>query len=83
MLRLIDGGEQDDKLLAVTTDGPFADVTDLDELNARFPVVTAIVETWFVSYKGAGRLESRGFAGPEEARRILAAAVAAFEPRRS
>jgi inorganic pyrophosphatase len=80
-LRLLDGGEQDDKLLAVQADSPLGDVRDLAQLDERFPGVTAILETWFASYKGPGEMEPRGFAGRAEALEVLDAAAAAFEQR--
>lgn len=78
VLGLLDGGEQDDKILAVLEGDPLAEVKSVQELDARFPGVTRIVEIWFESYKGPGELESKGFAGPEAAERVLHAAAAAF-----
>jgi inorganic pyrophosphatase len=78
VLKLVDDGERDDKLLAVRESGPLSDVSDLADLDRRFPGISLIVETWFSHYKGAGRLESRGFADQAEAQRILGAALAAY-----
>jgi inorganic pyrophosphatase len=83
VLRLLDDGEQDDKLLAVTPGSPLAEAEDIDSLDSLFPGITRIVETWFTSYKGPGRIQSRGFAGVSEATRVLAASVRAYEERRS
>ena len=74
VMRLLDRGEQDDKLLAVDPDGPLGDVRDLAELDAAFPGATAIVETWFSHYKGPGKIETRGFGGRDAALAILEAA---------
>jgi inorganic pyrophosphatase len=71
VLRAFDGGERDDKLLAVTASSPFADVHDLAELDTRFPGVTRIVETWFASYKGPGVIETGGFGDAAEAAAML------------
>ncbi|MCP3914600.1 MAG: inorganic diphosphatase [bacterium] len=79
VLKLLDGGEQDDKLLAVVDGTPLGVLKDLDELNERFPGVTSIVETWFTSYKGRGEMESRGFADAETANTILRASIEAFD----
>ena len=79
VLRLVDRGEMDDKLLAVAQDSPLGSARDLDDLNASFPGVTTIIETWFTSYKGPGEMESGGFGGVDEARSVLDAAAAAFE----
>jgi len=71
VLRMLDQGERDDKILAVTPGSPFADVRDIGELDARFPGATAILQTWFASYKGRGEVESRGVGSADEAREIL------------
>jgi len=78
VLRLLDDGERDDKLLAVPLEGSLSDVGDLDELRSRHPGITTIVETWFSHYKGPARIESRGYADAAAAREILEEAVAAF-----
>ena len=78
VLELLDGGEQDDKLMAVSLDGPFRDVRDLSDLDARFAGVRLIVETWFSNYKGPGKMETRGWGNAERAEKILRAAERAF-----
>ena len=67
VLRLLDDGERDDKVLAVPLSGPLSGVHDLAELEADYPGAAEIVALWFTSYKGPGRLESTGFAEAEEA----------------
>ncbi len=83
VLQLLDGGEQDDKLIAVRDETPFADVRDLDDLRSCFPGVTEQVEGWFIHYKGAGEMESCGFRDVAQARSVLAAAKSAYEKRRT
>jgi inorganic pyrophosphatase len=78
VLRMLDQGDRDDKLLAVSADSPFADVRDVAELDARFPGVTAILETWFASYKGLGEVETRGFGGADEADATLGRAERSY-----
>lgn len=70
VLRLIDHGEQDDKILAVRPGAPLGDVRGIDGLRDRYPGVLEILETWFVHYEGAGN-RSRGFGGPEAARSVV------------
>ena len=84
VLELLDGGEQDDKLLAVVPGTPLGDVTSLAELEAGFPGVTTIVQTWFENYKGlddAGqpRMVAQGIADAARAEAILAAAMDAYD----
>jgi inorganic pyrophosphatase len=79
ILKLLDSGEQDDKLLAVMKDSPFSDVNSIADLDQKFRGVTTIVETWFSNYKGInGGMESKGFAEKEEALKVFNSAVKAF-----
>ena len=82
VLKLLDDGEQDDKLIAVPTDGPFSKVTDLASLESSFANAAKIVELWFTSYKGAGEIESKGWGDARAAIKVLDAAVVAFEKAR-
>ena len=78
VLKLLDGGERDDKLIAVLRDSPFYEVGSLDELNTEFNGVTDILQTWFSNYKGPGETEAKGFGDEREAKRILDAAIKEF-----
>lgn len=78
VLKMLDDGQQDDKLLAVLSGSPLGSVTSLEQLDRDFPGVSGIVETWFANYKGPGEIEVLGFAGAPEAERILSRAEASF-----
>lgn len=71
ILKLLDRGEQDDKLIAVTPNTPFWDVSSVEDLELKFPGALTIIETWFSNYKGIGQMQSEGFYGRDEALRIL------------
>jgi len=73
VLKLTDDGERDDKILAVATDGPF------EGLDAHYPGVRHIIETWFTNYKGTGRLSSAGFEGRAAAMAVIAEASRYYE----
>ena len=79
VLELMDGGEQDDKLVAVLEGAPLASVQDIYQLKTDFPGVSLILETWFTSYKGPGKMQSNGFRGRADALAILQAAQSAFQ----
>ncbi len=84
VLTLVDGGEKDDKIVAVMQDGPFATVSSLGDLDKRFPGVTSILQTWFTSYKGYDKsgklaLSSPGFKGRAAAIKTVGDAVLDFE----
>jgi inorganic pyrophosphatase len=78
LIHLIDGGEKDDKLIAVPKGSPLARATTLAQLDELFPGITAILATWFENYKGKDALQCQGFGGPEEADALLTAAVESF-----
>jgi inorganic pyrophosphatase len=78
LIQLVDAGEQDDKLIAVTLDSPFAKAESVSELDQLFPGVTAILHTWFENYKGKGALQCSGFGGPEQAQALLTKAIESF-----
>jgi inorganic pyrophosphatase len=60
VLSLLDGGEQDDKILAVPLSGPLSDVTSLESLNRMYPGATEVVRIWFTGYKG-GETVTQGY----------------------
>jgi inorganic pyrophosphatase len=78
VLKLLDGGEQDDKILAVRDGDPLASAANVRQLDEKFPGVSRIVEIWFESYKGPGVLEVKGFDGPDAGMKLIEAAAAAF-----
>lgn len=84
LLDLVDGGETDTKAIVVMEDSPFAKVRSIADLDAQFPGVTTILQTWFTSYKGYGKdgklvLSSKGFKGRAEAVRYIGDAILDFE----
>ena len=81
VLKMLDAGEQDDKLVAVQDGTPLYTVDSIEELNARFAGVAEIVEIWFSNYKGPGEMESLGYSSKEQALSILKAAIKAFHQR--
>ncbi len=79
-IRLIDGGDPDDKLIAVLPGTALYKVNDISELDASFPGVTTVLATWLTEYKGPGKeLQFGGFVGRAEAERILQDAIANFQ----
>ena len=81
VLRLLDGGERDDKILAVREEGPLSDVRNLSMLDSRYAGARTIIETWFTSYKGPGKMTSDGFGEAEEALAVIREASRHFLER--
>ena len=81
VLKCLDGGEQDDKLLAVLSGTPFFNVNNIKELNMQFDGASKIIEIWFSNYKGPGQVESKGITSVEEANKVLNLAIRAYKDR--
>ena len=79
VLKLLDNGEQDDKLIAVQLNSPLKKSNSLKELDEQFPGIKEILEQWFVNYKGNEKMKSNGFRNLEEAEKILKEASEQFE----
>jgi len=68
IMKMIDGGESDDKVIAVPTDDPrFEDVKDLGDVNKH---TLKEIEHFFATYKKIQNkeVETKGFKGAKEAR---------------
>ena len=83
VLKLLDNGEQDDKLIAVQLNSPLKKSNSLKELDEQFPGIKEILEQWFTNYKGNGKVQSNGFGNLEEAEKILKEASEQFEKAES
>jgi inorganic pyrophosphatase len=79
VMRMVDGGDLDDKLIAVLP-GSYFDGKSLADLEAAG--VTAILKTWFESYKGPGEIQVTGFEGAAAAELELDAAIANYQATR-
>ncbi len=79
VLKLLDEGERDDKIIAVAKSSPMAEIDTPEQMEKVFPGVLSIVKTWFESYKGPGKLKSGGYLGPVEANKVIDAAQSEFK----
>ena len=79
VLYLLDRGEQDDKLIAISTESPMYGVNDLMELNSEYHGVSDILQLWFTNYKGPGKMELKGMGGKKEANLILEKALKEYQ----
>lgn len=79
VLKLIDRGEQDDKLIAVPLKGTFENIESLDQLKTEFPGALQIIQIWFENYKGPGLMVLEQIGDSNLANEILAEAEKAFK----
>lgn len=84
VLKMLDGGEQDDKLIAVlANDSPFSHIESMAQLDEEYPGASQIIDLWFANYKGPdGGMEGLGFEDAESAHKVLNSAAAHFEASR-
>ena len=78
ILKFLDRGEQDDKLLAIMQGTALYSINNFDELNNQYPGISEIVKNWFKNYKGPGKMEFQGFGTAAEANSILQLAIASY-----
>lgn len=79
VIKLFDGGEQDDKLIAVYPGSNFYHINDISELEKSYSGVLEILEIWFTNYKGQGQMEFNGFGDKTEAELILQSAIKSYQ----
>jgi inorganic pyrophosphatase len=79
MLELLDRGEQDDKLIAVSPNTVFYELDGMEALDAKFGGVSDIIRTWFENYKGSGLIEVIAYRDKEIAEEILNLAIRAYQ----
>jgi inorganic pyrophosphatase len=79
VMRMIDGGDEDDKLIAVLP-GTFFDGQSLADLEANG--VTTILKAWFEGYKGPGEIQVTGFEGADAAAKVLAESMERYRATR-
>ncbi len=81
MLRMLDRGEHDDKVLAVPSNDPqFSDYHDLDDIPRHFPTE---VEHFFKVYKQleGKEVETQGWVGAAEARKAIASSLVLYREK--
>lgn len=83
VLYLKDRGEQDDKLIAVSSDSPMYDVNSLEELNTNFNGISDIIKLWFENYKGPGKMKSEGFGDRKVAIEILDSSIKDYQANKT
>ncbi len=78
VIKLLDGGAQDDKLIAVLPGSTFWEVNSIAELQTKYPGVVDIIKIWIENYKGPGAMVIQGVEEVDEAWNILNAAIDAY-----
>ena len=84
VLSLVDAGVSAEKVVIVLENSAFAKVKSIADLDAKFPGVTTILQTWFTSYKGYGKdgklaISSTGFKDRATAIKLIGDAILDYE----
>lgn len=79
ILKMKDKGEQDDKIITISSNSKLYNINSIDELKTKFPGVDLIIRTWFKNYKGKKKGRSKvmieGFGNKDEANDIIIRAI--------
>lgn len=81
VLHLLDRGEQDDKLIAVSNNSPLYHVNTIQELETQYKASLKILEYWFSNYKGPNKMQFKGFGSKQTAEKILQEAIKAYQTK--
>lgn len=84
VLHFADGGETDDKIIAIDPSGPLREAHCLRDLTiAPYSGVTGLIRDWFRNYKGPGRMVYHGSDDACFAREMVLQAVRKFQMHQS
>jgi len=78
VLYLLDKLEQDDKLIAISSNSTITNINNIDELKKKYSGILEILDIWFTNYKGNGEVISKGFGDKKSALRILMNSIDQF-----
>ncbi|WP_265094716.1 inorganic diphosphatase [Photobacterium damselae] len=81
-LQMLDDGEQDDKLIAISLadSSSFNEISTIEQLQHAFPGVIDIVKIWFSHYKGTeGNIEIKEIMDSKQANTVLKQAMAHYQ----
>jgi len=81
VMHLIDGGEADDKIIAVSMQSSFSEINDLAQLQNDFTGITEILSIWFKNYKGKDAIEFKGYSDADSASALVQSAIAAYQSK--
>jgi len=79
VLFLLDQGERDDKLIAVSNNFLLKNINDINDLNKNYNGISEIIKLWFTNYKGPDKMISKGFGGKQIAEVLLRDAINQYQ----
>ena len=71
ILKMIDGVDQDDKIVAVPLNSSFVIYNNIEHLNSDKPEILENIKSWFINYKGINVIKFLDFESEEEAQKLI------------
>ena len=71
IMRMTDGGEQDDKIIAVPLDSELSQYNNLDHLKNEKPEILKNIRSWFINYKGGNIVKFKEFMSEDDANELI------------
>lgn len=82
IIRMLDNGELDDKLIALPAKGYLENIRTLKNLETDYPGMIEILTIWFENYKGKGQVEIKSIGEKKESFQVLQEAIVAYQNQR-
>ncbi len=79
VIKMIDNGEQDDKLIAVSSVNQFGTIKSLEQLVKAYPGIIENLTSWLTNYKGEGTITVLSVENEISALSILQNAMIGFQ----
>ena len=71
MMRMIDLGERDDKIIALPMNKKFSKINNLSDLENENPKILSEIKDWFENYKGKHTVKFLSFGSQNEANNLI------------
>lgn len=71
LIKMIDSGEQDDKVIAVPVNGDLSKYENLNDFSSDYPETLNNISEWFEKYKGKNLVEFQSLGSKTEAIKLV------------
>ena len=71
VMKMTDGGEQDDKIIAVPITSPLNKYNNIKHLNSEQPEILENIKMWFLNYKGQNTVKFLNFESDSAAKQLI------------
>ena len=71
VMKMTDGGEQDDKIIAVPITSPLNKYNNIKHLNSEQPEILQNIKMWFLNYKGQNTVKFLNFESDSAAKQLI------------